>query len=299
MRRSAAVILAIVLISAAIGGAIIWREAPKWIEGAAIDAAASSGIALKFENPSAFLLGFSADSAAVRPKRFPLGLELRTPSLSIAPGSLLSLAPEAVFTASLLEGSLRVDGALRNIRSNKIKGSAQAKNINIAAHPQLQALGFVSGLLNADLSNAALDERGIVSGSFSFSLVDAEKPEETSLPLPTPEGIMTVTIPAITNIRIEGEGSLSLQGLTLGSLELKSSLIAAKGDLALIKGDPPYESSLRGNFDVSLSQLGQKELGIYFAMLSGGSALSTPQRFLVSVSGPMNKPQFRVRAIEN
>lgn len=299
MRRLFFAISSIVLLLFLGFGIYVWNRTPAWVEQAAAAQTRRTGLLIGLEDIHPFFWGLSVRSARIGPKFPPVKLEPQNISLSVSPLSVFRLAPQFLLTADLLGGKARLDAVLRNPGGVRGKGQADLKNLNIAAQPQIRALGLESGLLSASLSDAIFDERGILSGKLELSLVDANKPGETKLPIPTPEGLITATVPEITDLSLSAAGDVDLGGLAMRRIMLRSSLIAARGDAFLTRGDSPDRTTIRANFEIQLSDAGQKELGIYFIMLGGGGAeIASAKRLSLSISGPIKKPVVRVRALD-
>lgn len=254
-------------------------------------------IFLSAKSVTAYFTGVELKKLELGPKYLPIRIAIDRVTADSSLWELVKLDAPLKVNAELYRGRFSFIGSADISGTPRIQGNAQLRDVDLALHPGLKMLGLRSGVLDIDGNDLICDERGLLQSNFLFSVKNLSKPGETKLPIPTKDGIIPVTIPAITNVVAQVSGESNLSSTIFKEIHLSSSLINLTGNGAITNGTRGSQATIRLDLSLELTEQGQKELGIFFALLTQNSELSTAKSMSLSITGPLNHPQYSVRAI--
>jgi hypothetical protein len=263
-----------------------------YIKQVAITQARSQGVTLSYKKSELGFRSFVArDVDIFIPSSF---LMVHAQEITLAPhlGSLFKLSPRVSVKAKAYDGEINAEFVFsRELGLSPL--SLKVERVNLGKHPQIEGLGFRSGIL--DISIPSIQARGFEDAVFAgtFSLSQADKPGSTLLPARLLKLPFDVTVPEILNLNFVFEFDSQPSLITLNKIATSSSLATGSGRLLYQRENFSPAKNVEGEFKFVLSEEGVKFAGPVVALLSQGALDSTAKAFRVSLHGNPSFPTAR------
>lgn len=220
--------------------------------------------------------------------KIPIPLEVRKPSAHVIPGSLFSLNPKLVFSASLYGGSALGDASglfgdpfIRGVLSN----------VQLDQHPLIAATGLQGAKLSARTDGMTVPRSGALpQGKVTFEITELAPP-------PAPMLRLLTKVDSVGPIDAGGHATISGDTVTLTELSISCPFLALRGE-STIREASSRSPSLAGNFLVTLSRAGTDAFGNWLSAITDGAVPNNSDSFRLQVSTktcssiPSGKPRI-------
>jgi hypothetical protein len=203
----------------------------------------------------------------------PVSLELQSLSIDLKLGSLLALSPTVTYGTDLYGGTVSGD-AKREGGATHL--NANIERVEIGKHPQLSSIGVKGGATSGTLQEMSIIPEGVNGGTFSLRVRELE--------LPAVEAVRTLLkTDTLGTVDLDAEGTVSPSSIDITSIRLSSLFGSVVGSLSA-SGHLSRSPSLKGSFEVSLSESGISTLGPWLPLIPGAELLPSTSAFLVTVA---------------
>ena len=212
--------------------------------------------------------GVSAAQVRVFYARYLTGLDLETlritPSWSALRGPALPLR----FSAQIYQGSITGIAGIP-FPGGGMRLDMNLRDVDLAAHPQLQSLGLASGKLSADFAGTLPAAGRMPAGKFGLELTGLSIPRATTLP-PELTG-QSIFVPRIMNFSLALSGEAAGELLNIGKLVSLSQFgeVRGGGSIRLQEGGKKAAYDLQ--FELKPSADGQALLPLLKSALGRSS----------------------------
>lgn len=260
-----------------------------FIEQQIISSAQQNGIGVRIGGSELTPWHFIAHNVRIAVPRAFLFFDID--SIEVLPvfSSLLSGVPLVKLQAKFYGGSVNADTSFAP-SAGSVQTTVDVHNVALATHPVLAGVGFRSGTLTAQLSEALLDSHGLRQARFMLSISDGEKPQATSFALGSFGVPLNIELPAFSGLNLDATGSLQRPVVSIKHMTLESSLGNARftGEGRLDERGRLASWSMDGT--VELSQEGHARFGQWVVLMSNGSLDENVRRFRVSAKAAGGPP---------
>lgn len=290
MKRFLTVVLSILLLMGLAIFALGRSHLNSFIEQRLVRLAGDNGIILSLDD---FSLGFGSPSAKNVSVRFsngrlPLAFLIDTLALSPKYFSLFSNIAAGHLEATSYEGSILIDSSMPTSGGDP-SVKLEIENLNLVKHPQIAGLGISSGVLTLNTSALQFRPHPLPLGTARLELEKLGIPRKiqlhpqlTGLPLP-------LTLPAIHDGTLTLDAKVEGDTLEIANFDFTSSWGECTGDGTLAIDRTGRVQGADLEFDIHLSDVGNKEFASYFLLL-GKNRLPPGTR---SVHLTIQAPPFR------
>lgn len=278
----------ILAVTVAIGAALVGKaEYVRLIDRSLRNEAAVHGVRLTTRNLDIFPIGLRATEIEAFIVRALCSLTFGDVAVQLA-----DLSPTFQFEGNAYGG--RIEGtASKGWFSTALKGGVSAVGIDLARHPQLNALGVAGGTLTGQLQELHIDRAKpkTESSLFNVTIKGFTRPSPLTIS-PGQFGVpFGFTVPPIPPTDLAAAGSFEHSRLVLQRMTLQTELgtATASGEVPLSR-----DGNLTIEGVVSLSEVGSERLGAFLPLVSQGSVSADTTRIRVVARGTLANPTFRV-----
>lgn len=265
--------LVFVVVSLIVGFSLFDRELLySVISGKIIQLITPHGAYVSYKQSQLSLWGIDLFDVAITPPK--IGIQLQSVKTRCSFMSLITLSPECETTINAYNGVGLLHSTFSKLSDPQIKGSID--NLELAAHPYLQAIGIESGTVS--ISNIIVGPNP-ESFSFDISALNIKKPigskiSQKILGLPT-----SLELPSLTLSLFKAKFSKTSSALNIDKVKIESTL----GDAS---GSASFDKILPKNLDLNLklSETGLLILKNYLQFICPAELLSPKAPIRISLS---------------
>jgi hypothetical protein len=202
----------------------------------------------------------------------PISVDLQRLSLALRPSSLISLAPAGTFSTQLYAGTLSGD-ASTDVQTALV--NANVEGVQLGKHPQLASIGVQGGVTSGSFQGMRITPRGVEGGTFSFRIRE--------LAIPTAGAVRTLLqTENLGTVDIDAEGTVTPSMVNVTSIRLSSLFGSVVGSLSVTE-HLSRMPSLKGSFQVSLSENGITTLGPWLPLIPNAGLDPATSAFEISL----------------
>ncbi|MEN9847246.1 MAG: hypothetical protein RIS36_2393 [Pseudomonadota bacterium] len=281
MKRSTREALPFIIVALMAAAFFFWPSIVRFIAHKGLEQARQSGANISWNGITSGPLSVGLESLTVwmRGPRvkgafaIPISLELQNLSVDLKLRSLLALSPTVTYRTELYGGTIRGD-AKRVSGATRL--NANLLDVEIGSHPQLLSLGIKGGATSGTLQEMTIISEGVNGGTFSLKVRKLELPAvEAIRPLLKTDTLGTVDLDA--------EGTASPSAVTVKSIRLSSLLGSIVGSFTASE-HLSHSPTLKGSFEVSLSERGIESLGPWLPLIPGAQLPPSTAAFTLTVA---------------
>jgi hypothetical protein len=281
MKRRARQIITLTLLAVATAFLVSWPSVIRFGVQEGLQGVRRKGTNLSWSGLTAGFSSVALDSLTVwfsGPRvqgsfAIPVSIELRQISIAVRVASLLFLSPSVTYSTRLYGGSISGE-AQQGMQGTHLSGNLE--NIELGKHPQLSSLGVRGGSTNGTFQDLRVTRQGIEDGAFSVRVRELEIPSiKAATTLLRTQNFGTVDLDA--------EGDISPSMVDVRNIRLASLFGSVVGNLTCSE-HLSRAPSLKGSFEVSLSEQGVTTLGPWLPLIPGAGLDPSTSSFAVAVA---------------
>ncbi|MCB0317169.1 MAG: hypothetical protein KDD56_00325 [Bdellovibrionales bacterium] len=240
-----------------------------------IDSLDNDNFSISIKDPELHIVGLSGSEVNLMFTKALLALPFKQAKFDVDFFSLFK-NPNTKIAAKLYSGDIDADLSI----GETFTGKVIAKQIDISAIPQFQALGFSRGFLSFQANPIRVNNNVLESILLTVDLDKLHKPNNTQLPGKLVNLPFDISIPEINSLTAHTKLEvIERSKFILSPIDIKSSLGAFNGDLSGTLNSVGRIASANGDFKVNLSQSGSEEFGSLLPLISSSSLKASDKSF--------------------
>ena len=281
MKRTTRNTLLIVLVALAATAVVSWPSAVGFMARRGLEKARQNGANISWNGLTTGSSSVGLESLTIwipGPKvkgtlTIPISLEFQSLSVDLKLGSLLALSPTVTYETDLYGGTISGDAKRKG---GATRFNANVENVEIGRHPQLSSLGIKGGATSGTFQEMGIIPEGVNGGTFSLRVRELE--------FPAVEAVRTLLkTDTLGTIDLDAEGTVSPSAVDITSIRLSSLFGSVVGSLSASE-HLSRSPSLKGSFEVSLSESGILTLGPWLPLIPGAELPPSTSTFAVTVA---------------
>lgn len=281
MKRRTRNTLLIIVLAFAAAAVVSWPSVVRFIAQRGLEQARQNGANISWNGLTTGPSSVGLESLTIwipGPKvkgtlAIPISLELQSLSVDLKLGSLLALSPAVTYGTGLYGGTISGD-ARREGGATRL--TANVERVDIGRHPQLSSLGVKGGTTSGTFQEIRIIPEGVNGGTFSLRVRELE--------LPAVEAVRTLLkTETLGTIDLDAEGTISPSAVDITSIRLSSLFGSVVGSLSA-SDHLSRSPSLKGSFEVSLSENGISTVGPWLPIIPGADLSPSTSAFAVTVA---------------